>query len=119
MVFKAIQTYSDKKQVQWIDEQAPGSTDEPEHPAPTLQLTAAAAEGAGDPAPAGPAPSVSAAPAASSDSASSGSVVGAYVVAVIGILVGVAGLAVGLGARRRGATVAPVESQRSVGAGAE
>ena len=41
LVFKAIQTYSDGKQVAWIEQPAPGSNAEPEHPAPTLQLAAA------------------------------------------------------------------------------
>ncbi|MEN3359968.1 MAG: hypothetical protein V7637_3950 [Mycobacteriales bacterium] len=127
MQFKAIQFYSDGKQVQWIDEQAPGSTDEPEHPAPTLLLPAASG-GTGGGATAGPTVSATpgapaagapAAPAASSDSASSGSVVGAYVVAALGVLIGLAGLAVGLGARRRRDNVVAVESARSVGAGAE
>lgn len=116
MVFKAIQFYSDGKQVQWIDEQAAGSDAEPEHPAPTLRL--AAAGSAGEAAPTGAAPSVTATPAPS-DSASSGSVVGAYVVAVVGVLLGLAGLAAGIGARRRRDNVVPVQSQPSVGAGAE
>jgi uncharacterized protein YcnI len=41
MVFKALQTYSDGEVVRWIDE-ATGSA-EPEHPAPVLTLTKAAA----------------------------------------------------------------------------
>jgi uncharacterized protein YcnI len=118
MVFKAIQTYSDKSQVQWIDEPAPGSTTEPEHPAPTLTL--AAAPLGGQPAQAGPAPTVSAAPAASgSDAATKGSVLGAYVLAAVGLLIGLVGLVLGLGARRRRDNVVGVEPQPSVGAGAE
>jgi uncharacterized protein len=38
--FKAIQTYSNGDVVRWIDE-TPASGEEPEHPAPTLQLVAA------------------------------------------------------------------------------
>jgi uncharacterized protein YcnI len=38
LVFKALQTYSDGKVVRWI-ETAPEGSPEPEHPAPTLQLT--------------------------------------------------------------------------------
>jgi uncharacterized protein YcnI len=38
MVFKALQTYSTGEIVRWIDEVAPGSTAEPEHPAPVLKL---------------------------------------------------------------------------------
>lgn len=41
VTFKAIQVYSDGSQVHWTDVPAPGSTAEPEHPAPTLKLAAA------------------------------------------------------------------------------
>lgn len=41
MVFKAIQTYGNGTVVSWIEEPAPGSTTEPEHPAPTLELAKA------------------------------------------------------------------------------
>ena len=44
MVFKAVQTYDSGEVVRWIEEAAPGA-DEPEHPAPTLQLTPAPAPG--------------------------------------------------------------------------
>jgi uncharacterized protein len=40
MTFKAIQTYSDGSQVKWIETAAPGSTSEPEHPAPVVSLAA-------------------------------------------------------------------------------
>jgi uncharacterized protein len=43
LTFKAIQLYSDKSQVAWTDVAAPGSTEEPDHPAPVLDLGAAAA----------------------------------------------------------------------------
>jgi uncharacterized protein YcnI len=111
MVFKVIQTYSDGKTVDWIDEAAPGSSDEPEHPAPTLRLAAAAP--AGGAAPSSSAPTVSATPGATSTStgASSGSVVGAYVVAALGLLAGLAALALAMGARRRGANVTSVQHQ--------
>jgi periplasmic copper chaperone A len=112
MVFKAIQTYSDGKTVDWIDEAAPGAA-EPEHPAPTLQLAKAAPAGGAAPS---AAPTVSAGPAATSGGASSGSVAGAYVVGALGLLVGLAGLA--LGARRRGGNVAGVH-QQPVGTKAE
>lgn len=121
MVFKVIQTYSDGTTAQWIDEQAPGSTAEPEHPAPTLKLAAAAPEGgAATPSgsSAGPASGSSAAPAAS-DSATKGSVLGAYLLAAAGLVAGLAGLALGFGARRRRDTVVSVGEQRSVGAKAE
>jgi uncharacterized protein len=41
LTFKALQTYSDGSVVRWIQVAAPGSTSEPEDPAPTLQLSAA------------------------------------------------------------------------------
>jgi uncharacterized protein YcnI len=68
MQFKALQTYSDGTVVRWIEpEKADGS--EPEHPAPTLKLTPAAAEGAS----AIPAPTGSAVGAKSSSTTASGS----------------------------------------------
>ncbi|HVT22742.1 MAG TPA: YcnI family protein [Mycobacteriales bacterium] len=39
LIFKALQTYSNGKVVRWIETAPPGSP-EPEHPAPTVQLTA-------------------------------------------------------------------------------
>ncbi|HKC28392.1 MAG TPA: YcnI family protein [Jatrophihabitans sp.] len=41
LTFKAIQNYSDGTVVNWIEQAAPGSTTEPEHPAPTLHIAAA------------------------------------------------------------------------------
>lgn len=77
ITFKAIQTYSDGSEVSWTDIPAPGSTAEPEHPAPTLKLTAPAA---GDPAP----------QAAKSDSQTGPVVLGgiALGLAVIGLALG-------------------------------
>jgi uncharacterized protein YcnI len=43
LAFPAIQYYSDGTVVKWIEQAAPGSKTEPEHPAPTLKITAAAA----------------------------------------------------------------------------
>jgi uncharacterized protein YcnI len=113
MTFKVIQTYSDGKQVAWIEESA-GET-EPRYPAPTLKLAAAA------PAATAPtAPSVGATPAATTDAASKGSVTGAYVLGGLGLLAGLAGLALGLTARRRPVTVVgPQQEQPTVRAGAE
>jgi uncharacterized protein YcnI len=47
MVFKALQTYSDGTIVRWID--LPAGGEEPEHPAPTLQLATASADQGHDP----------------------------------------------------------------------
>ncbi len=41
LTFKAIQRYADGSEVRWIETAAPGSQNEPEHPAPVLTLTAA------------------------------------------------------------------------------
>jgi uncharacterized protein YcnI len=43
VVFKAIQLYDDGTQVAWIETTAPGSSAEPDHPAPVLSLQPAAA----------------------------------------------------------------------------
>jgi periplasmic copper chaperone A len=97
MTFKAIQVYSNGETVSWIEVPAAGSSDEPEHPAPTLKLAAGSAA-----APAAPAPAAS---APSSDDASKGSVTGAYVVGGIGLVAGLAALALAATGRRRRATV--------------
>jgi uncharacterized protein len=47
LTFKALQTYSDGQVIRWIDAAAPGAA-EPEHPAPTLHLSAGAAAKAPD-----------------------------------------------------------------------
>ncbi|HJQ43399.1 MAG TPA: YcnI family protein [Jatrophihabitantaceae bacterium] len=41
LTLPAIQTYSDGTVVRWIETQAPGSTSEPQHPAPVVTLAAA------------------------------------------------------------------------------
>lgn len=91
MTFKAIQTYSDGRAVPWIEVPAAGSGTEPEFPAPTLTLAAAAGtEGAAAP-----------------EAASTGSVTGAYVLGGLGLVAGLGGLA--LGATRRRPLAAPSE----------
>lgn len=45
LTFKAIQTYSDGREVDWIETSAAGSSAEPEHPAPVLHLAAPADDG--------------------------------------------------------------------------
>jgi uncharacterized protein YcnI len=99
MTFKALQTYSDGQIVSWIDVPAAGSTEEAEHPAPTLKLTPAGGATAGPVAPAAPA----AAPAPAADD-SSGSVTGAYVVGGIGLVAGLAALGLAVSGRRRRTT---------------
>ncbi|MFD3498624.1 YcnI family protein [Streptomyces sp. NPDC058676] len=104
LVFKAIQTYSNKEVVRWIEEQQKGA-EEPENPAPVLTLSAAAEDGhahdsaAGDDATeeasdAEAAAADTAAPADSSDTT-------ARVLGVVGIVIGVVGVAYGVLAGRR------------------
>lgn len=110
MIFKAIQTYSDGKVVSWIEEPAAGAA-EPDHPAPTLKLAAAASTG-------GTGATVSTAPAAGDDAASKGSVTGAYVVGGIGLVAGLAALALAATGRRRRATVDGTRQPVSTSTGA-
>lgn len=105
LVFKALQTYSDKEVVRWIEEAKEGA-DEPEHPAPVLKLTAATEDAHGAPAATptaddaaehddkGDDAKTETASADSSDST-------ARVLGVVGIVVGVAGVAFGVLAGRR------------------
>jgi uncharacterized protein YcnI len=99
MTFKAIQSYSNGQIVAWIDVPAAGSTQEPDHPAPTLKLAPAGAATTNTTAPAPTA-------AASGDNgASKSSVVGAYVIGGIGLVAGLAALALAATGRRRRSTV--------------
>jgi len=84
MTFKAIQTYSNGDVVRWIDVQQPGQP-EPDHPAPVLTLTSGTA----------------AAPAAGT-SGSGGSDGTARGIAVVGVVIGLLGLALGVFSWRRG-----------------
>jgi uncharacterized protein YcnI len=105
MIFKAIQSYSDGKVVSWIDVPPAGSTEEPESPAPTLTLASGA-----------PAAAVAAPVAAAGSGASKGSVTGAYVVGGIGLLAGLAALALAATGRRRRTTVDGSRVPSSTGA---
>ncbi len=95
LTFKAIQTYSDKSVVSWIDQAAPGSTAEPEHPAPTLTLPAAASSSGSSAAGASSsaASPAQAATASSTSYASNGKATTGLVLGIIGILLGAAALA--------------------------
>ncbi|MEU8466611.1 YcnI family protein [Streptomyces sp. NPDC029006] len=100
LVFKAVQTYSNKEVVRWIEVPQKGQ-DEPENPAPVLELTAASGDDhAGTTAAADDADGKSQETAAAGDSGS-GSDTTARVLGVIGIVVGVAGVAYGVLAGRR------------------
>ena len=100
---KALQTYSNGDIVRWIDAPAAAGQPDPPHPAPTLQLAPATADGgaaASSPATSVPAPAASATRAAKTsdvNSAKTLSVV-AIVIGVLGLLVGAAAVLV---ARRR------------------
>ncbi|MFE9440635.1 YcnI family protein [Streptomyces sp. NPDC006602] len=104
LVFKAIQTYSDKEVVRWIEEQQEGA-EEPENPAPVLTLSAAAEDGhahdtaatAGATEEASDAEAAAAETAAPADSSDTT----ARVLGVVGIVVGVLGVAYGVLAGRR------------------
>lgn len=112
LVFKAIQTYSNKEVVRWIEVPEKGS-EEPEYPAPVLTLTAA--EGGSHGASADQASDKKDSAADSDDkhgekqaAGSGGSDTTARVLGGVGIAVGAAGVAFGVLAGRR----------RSTGAGA-
>ncbi|MFR0358680.1 YcnI family copper-binding membrane protein [Streptomyces sediminimaris] len=103
LTFKALQTYSDKEVVRWIEVQQKGQA-EPEHPAPVLTLSAASADGAHGTAAedasdgSGTAGNTAAGTTASG---SHGSDTTARVLGVVGILVGALGVAYGVFAGRR------------------
>ncbi|HTZ44601.1 MAG TPA: YcnI family protein [Jatrophihabitans sp.] len=99
LTFKAVQQYSDGSTVSWIEESAPGSTTEPDHPAPVLKLAADSAAG-----PSGQV-TATAAPAAggsSTDGASKGAATTGIVLGAIGAVLGVVALGLVL-LRGRGA----------------
>ncbi|MEU7045787.1 YcnI family protein [Streptomyces varsoviensis] len=101
IVFKALQTYSDNDVVRWIDASTPGG-EEPEHPAPALKLTAAAADKGGGDAKNDRSDTNA---TASSKSAAGGSDTTARVLGIVGIVVGVLGVAFAvLTGRRRSRT---------------
>ncbi|MFE5729320.1 YcnI family protein [Streptomyces sp. NPDC056528] len=116
LVLKSIQTYSNKEVVRWIEERKEGA-EEPQNPAPVLKLSAASDDHHGG----GATPSAAASASASageenghddkagdhdkdtvaSSSSSSSSDTTARILGIIGILVGVAGVAFGVLAGRR------------------
>jgi periplasmic copper chaperone A len=107
LIFKALQTYSNKEIVRWIEEQKPGA-DEPENPAPVLELTAATDDGGRASAASGTAssgkasgPTSSTQDTAASADSSRNSDNTARVLGIAGIVIGIAGVAFGLLAGRR------------------
>ncbi|MFD5820037.1 YcnI family protein [Streptomyces sp. NPDC127038] len=102
LVFKALQTYSDKEVVRWIEPQKEGA-EEPEHPAPTLALSAAAEGGHHGAAAAEDASHAEETADRTTEAASAGdgSDTTARVLGAVGIAVGLAGVAYGVLAGRR------------------
>jgi uncharacterized protein YcnI len=101
LVFPALQTYSDGSVVSWNQTAAAGSTEEPENPAPILELAASSGgSGSGDSA----APTASASPVAQPASSAKTSTTGPTVLAIIALVVAAAALGLALvgNARRRG-----------------
>ncbi|USQ89845.1 YcnI family protein [Streptomyces phaeoluteigriseus] len=111
MVFKAIQTYSNKEVVRWIEVQKEGA-EEPENPAPVLALSAAEDDhshgsAAEESSAASSGKSGDAEPAAATTEASDssdGTDTTARVLGIVGIVVGAAGVAYGVLAGRRRTT---------------
>jgi uncharacterized protein len=108
LTFKAIQNYSDGTTVSWIEEAAPGSTAQPEHPAPTLELVAADPSGsstAGPPSSTAfsdaPTATATSTAAAASNSASKGAASTGIVLGALGIVLGGGALFVALARGRR------------------
>ncbi|MEZ7155978.1 YcnI family protein [Streptomyces althioticus] len=103
LVFKALQTYSNKEVVRWIEVPQKGQ-DEPDNPAPVLTLSAPAEDGHGGGA-ADDKASDDAEQASAETTAASGDSGGtdttARVLGVVGIVVGAAGVAYGVLAGRR------------------
>ncbi|WP_406726601.1 YcnI family protein [Streptomyces sp. GD-15H] len=107
LVFKALQTYSNKEVVRWIEVPQEGK-DEPDYPAPVLALSEASADGhshgaSDDKADHAKSPENAAAETtAASDSGDSGGTdTTARVLGIVGIVVGAAGVAYGVLAGRR------------------
>ncbi|MHB9860333.1 YcnI family copper-binding membrane protein [Streptomyces sp. YIM S03343] len=104
LVFKAVQTYSNKEVVRWIEVQKDGQ-EEPENPAPVLALSAASEDGhshgAATAEDAAATSEATTAAVSTSSAASSGSDTTARVLGVVGIVVGAAGVAYGVLAGRR------------------
>lgn len=97
LVFKALQTYSNKEVVRWIEEPTEGG-EEPETPAPVLTLTAPAADADGAAAAddKGGAAEQTKETATASDDTSSDTDGTARVLGIVGIVVGAAGVAFGV-----------------------
>lgn len=86
LTFPALQKYSDGSTVSWIETAAPGSTVEPQHPAPVLKLAAATSSDA---------------PAKAGSSTSGSGNTGAIVLSIFALVVAAAALGLALVTRAR------------------
>ena len=105
LVFKAIQTYSNKEVVRWIEVPQEGQ-EEPESPAPVLALSAAedghhGASGSSDAAEEASDDAEAAAQSTASEDSGDTSDTTARILGIVGIVVGAAGVAYGVLAGRR------------------
>jgi uncharacterized protein len=102
LVFKAVQTYSDKEVVRWIEPQKAGA-EEPENPAPVLALSTAAEESHHGSAVAEDTTDTEKTAKDTTEAASSadGGDTTARVLGIVGIVLGLAGVAYGVLAGRR------------------
>ncbi|SEE91990.1 uncharacterized protein SAMN05216533_4373 [Streptomyces sp. Ag109_O5-10] len=103
LVFKAVQTYSNKEVVRWIEVQQKGQ-DEPENPAPVLTLSAATDDHHGSTTAEDTAARTETTASSDDSGSSSGTDTTARVLGVVGIAVGAAGVAYGVLAGRRRST---------------
>ncbi|GAA3798481.1 YcnI family copper-binding membrane protein [Streptomyces chiangmaiensis] len=104
LTFKTLQTYSDGHVVRWIEEAQKGA-DEPENPAPVLELTAkGTAEGGGSTAAASSAGATDERPSGSTAKATAAGDSTARGLGIAGLVVGVLGLAAAGFAIARGRT---------------
>jgi uncharacterized protein len=97
--FPALQRYSDGSVVSWNQTAAPGSTEEPDNPAPVLKLSGSSSSGSS----ASDAPSVSASPAADQKSSSSdtSSNTGPTVLSIVALVVAAGALGFAFVSRAR------------------
>jgi uncharacterized protein len=98
LTFKAVQTYSDKSVVSWIEQAAPGSANTPEHPAPTLTLGATTTSGTASGTPTSTSPTVTATDAPDSDRDGRSTV--ALILGIVAVVLGACALALALTRRR-------------------
>jgi uncharacterized protein YcnI len=98
LTFNVVQTYSDGSEAAWIEPTVDGQP-EPEHPAPVLSLSAG--DAGGDAHGTDTATTTATDEAAANGDGSDATATVALVIAVAGLLAGLAGLFLGLAARRR------------------